>query len=171
MDPLAASLALALAPPAAPAPKLGAGMPLSGVYGTSAAAAAPGGSKLARGGKRPTRPRADSFVAGMPAADGPSVRRVLPPYTADKSVPFPDTLEVVFFTNTRPVRVRKTAISLSPTRNGRPSPTGRSSSLHTSTVGSASVVIVRCLQQSRRSGRSRFSGEARRGGARVGPRR
>lgn len=108
MTPLAASFALALGLTAAPPADPGAGGPPSGLRGAAAVAAAPGGSKLARGGKRTTRPRADSFVPGMPAAEGPTVRRVLPPFTGGTAVAFPDTLEVVFFSNTRPVRVRVT---------------------------------------------------------------
>src|SRR6185369_14636382 len=58
--------------------------------------------------KKPTRPRADSFAGGMPAADGPTLCRVLPPFAPDRATQFPDTLEVVFFANSRPVRVRIT---------------------------------------------------------------
>src|SRR5207244_12888382 len=43
--------------------------------------------------------------------------------------------------NTLPIRLRKTATSFSPMRNGRPKPTGTSSSSHTSTVLSAIVDI------------------------------
>ena len=99
MTPLAASLALVAGLASLPAGPAKSG---PSPAGTRAAA----GAKLTRGGKMPTRPRADLFVPGMPPVDGPAAGRVLPPFVYDAAVEVPDTLEVVFLANTRPLRVR-----------------------------------------------------------------
>jgi Ca2+-binding EF-hand superfamily protein len=105
VTPLAASVALALGLSSLPATKPAAGPPVSRPRATTAAD--PGGPPAGRAGKRPTGPRADVFAAGLPAGNGPTTaRRYLPPFKYDGNTQFPDTLEVVFFANTRPVRVR-----------------------------------------------------------------
>ncbi len=68
------------------------------------AAAAP---PAAPGLPRPTGPRGDAFLAGL-AAPTPVARRVPPKFDRDPAASFPDTADIVYLANARPVRVRAT---------------------------------------------------------------
>lgn len=86
-------LVLALAAVAADRPSATGGK----VY--AVAGAAPG-----RGQPRPAGPRADVFVQGLPGDERPLAERVRTPFRRSSLTAVPDTLEVVFFANSRPVR-------------------------------------------------------------------
>ncbi len=64
------------------------------------------GSPLARGGARPTRPRAEAFVPGQFPMDRPPAARVRAAFRADRAATFPDRMDVVFYAKPRPVRVQ-----------------------------------------------------------------
>jgi Ca2+-binding EF-hand superfamily protein len=80
------------------------------LFASTATAAPP----AAPGLPRPTGPRGDSFLAGL-AETAPVARPVRPKFQLDPKASFPDTLEIVYLANTRPVRVRVTLSA-----NGKP---------------------------------------------------
>ena len=80
------------------------------LFASTASAAPP----AAPGLPRPTGPRGDSFLAGL-AETAPVARPVRPKFELDPKASFPDTLEIIYLANTRPVRVRVTL-----SMNGKP---------------------------------------------------
>ncbi|QEL14872.1 EF-hand domain-containing protein [Limnoglobus roseus] len=75
---------------------------------TSALAAAEPPLAPSRGLPRPTGPRGDAFVLGAVAPPQRSLQRVLPAFQYDAKTAFPDTLEIVYLANARPIHVRVT---------------------------------------------------------------
>ena len=59
---------------------------------------------FARGSPPPSRARGDAY--GLANADRPAPARKLPPFVDDEPLAIPETLEVVFYARTRPVRLR-----------------------------------------------------------------
>ena len=62
------------------------------------------GKPLVRGVKLPSRARGDAF--GLTMTDRPAQARLVPPYVDTEPLAVPDTLEVVFYARSRPVRIR-----------------------------------------------------------------
>ncbi len=80
------------------------------LFASTASAAPPASPGL----PRPTGPRGDSFLAGL-AEPTKVAKPVRPKFELDPKAAFPDTLDVVYLANSRPVRVRVTL-----TANGKP---------------------------------------------------
>jgi len=75
--------------------------PASKPTGTTAVAL---GKPLVLGNKVPSRPRGDVF--GLNSSDRPTSTRLVLPFVDHESFAVPDTLEVLFYARTRPVRIR-----------------------------------------------------------------
>jgi Ca2+-binding EF-hand superfamily protein len=71
-------------------------------------AAAVGGAAPARGQPRPTGPRFDAVVPGLPGEERPPMAVNRRPFRRAKPAAVPDTVELVFFANARPVRAAAT---------------------------------------------------------------
>jgi Ca2+-binding EF-hand superfamily protein len=80
------------------------------LFASTASAAPP----AAPGLPRPTGPRGDSFLAGL-AEPTTVAKPVRPKFELDPKAHFPDTLEIVYLANAKPIRVRVTL-----TANGKP---------------------------------------------------